>query len=58
MPGNQHFSRKSKLLYSLNRARDLLRDGDLASAQDYLSAWRMQYALAPASSRRRWKCGR
>ncbi len=58
MPGNQYESRRADLMDMLRTARELLRCGDWLRARYYLSLYRTAYALAPASTRRRWKCGR
>lgn len=58
MPGNQHYSRKVDLMDMLRRARDALRWHQLENARFYLSLFRTAHALAPASTRRRWRCGR
>lgn len=58
MPGNQYESRRADLMDMLRTARGFLRAGCIANARHYLSLYRTAYALAPASTRRRWKCGR
>ncbi len=61
--GNQHESRKVRLLNLLHAARGALRSGLTVRtrtnlAQDYLVIWRAAIADVPASTRRRWRCGR
>jgi hypothetical protein len=56
--GNQHASRKRYLLGMLHLARKYLDHGAHLSAQLYLNEWRKEFVLVPASTRRRWKCGR
>ena len=58
MPGNQHVSRKRELMRMLYNARSYLDCGDIHIARRFLDAWRTAYALVPASTKRRWKCGR
>lgn len=55
---NQHDSRRRDMLALLHTARALLADGYLASANACLANWRTLMAAVPASTRRRWKCGR
>lgn len=55
--GNQHTSRKDALLRILHEARDYLALGEVDSAQAMLDIWRERYAMTPASTRRRWRCG-
>lgn len=55
--GNQHSSRKGDLLGRLHAARIVLAAGYVNSAQYWLADYRLAYAQAPASTRRRWKCG-
>jgi hypothetical protein len=56
--GNQHISPRRRLLDVLHLARELLHWGHLELARGRLTAYRNAYAQAPASTRRRWKCGR
>lgn len=70
--GNQHVSERARLLKLLRVARfDLQRARFartrcnaheapffLAQARQALDLFRYAYNLVPASSRRRWKCGR
>ena len=56
--GNQHRSRRGDLIGMLDTVRDLLRDGYITAAQEILDFFWLQHAKAPASTRRRWKCGR
>ena len=57
--GNQHRSRKVDLLALLDAARYALDvHGEVDNARLYLKLYHRQYALAPASTRRRWRCGR
>jgi hypothetical protein len=56
--GNQHASRRRDLLGLLDAARFVLGRGNVLSARAYLITYRLAYALAPASTRRRWRCGR
>ncbi len=58
MPGNQYESRRADLLDMLGTARKYLRAGLIENARHYLALYRTAYGLAPASTRRRWKCGR
>ena len=58
MPGNQHRSEKKRLTDYLCLARELLHWGQVRLARGVLTRYRNAYALAPASTRRRWKCGR
>lgn len=58
MPGNQYLSRKADLWAMIHTAHDLLIAGNVEGARYYLSLYRTAYGLAPASSKRRWKCGR
>ena len=56
--GNQHKSPKRSLVLILDAARRYLAAGDLLRARHRLSKfWRLR-ELVPASTRRRWKCGR
>lgn len=57
MHGNQHNSRRSTLLALLATARDYLDLHNVKAAQGWLNLYRQCYATAPASTRRRWKCG-
>lgn len=56
--GNQHVSRKADLLRVLGHARLSLAGGHHLAAVLYLQQWRGEYRSVPASTRRRWKCGR
>lgn len=56
--GNQNKSRKSDLLRLLLRARNSLHFGMTSNARRLLRTFWLQHALAPASTRRRWRCGR
>jgi hypothetical protein len=61
--GNQHVSTKATLTAILDHARavlrsDLSRPVRVSLAQSYLAAWNASVALVPASTRRRWRCGR
>jgi len=56
--GNQYRSRKAELMNDLIYARLWLKAHSLDMARFYLNEWRISYALVPASTRRRWKCGR
>jgi len=56
--GNQHASRRGRLLILLDLARQELRDANLMAARFYLGVFQFGYNNAPASTRRRWKCGR
>ena len=58
MPGNQYNSRNSYLWALIYTARDYLELGDVEQAQEWLALYRKLYAQVPASTRRRWKCGR
>ena len=58
MPGNQHNSRKVDLLAFLATACDCLAAHDLAGAREWMGLYRYHYSQAPASTRRRWRCGR
>ena len=55
--GNQHASRKRDLLAYLSTARIMLLGGRADLARKYLMFYRERYTKAPASSRRRWRCG-
>lgn len=55
---NQYNSRKADLLAMLHTARDHLNAGNVKKARHYLSLYRTAYSLVPASTKRRWKCGR
>jgi len=56
--GNQHASRYGDLMRMLHMARGDLRLGLVDVAHMRLcSFWRL-HAQAPASTRRRWRCGR
>lgn len=55
---NQHSSTKATLRETLRSVRDMLANGDITEARETLDwFWRL-WATAPASTRRRWKCGR
>ena len=56
--GNQHESRKRTLIWFLAMCRRNLAYGNIPTARDWLEAWRCGYSLVPASTRRRWKCGK
>jgi hypothetical protein len=56
--GNQYGSRKADLLVRLELARLELRTGRIAAARWSLRQFWAEWAAAPASSRRRWRCGR
>lgn len=62
--GNQHNSRRGDMLAVLGLARRALRSDALAVparvrfAQSYLAVWRGMLDSTPASTRRRWRCGR
>lgn len=61
--GNQHISTKGMLTELLDGARaalrsDMLRDRRVALARSYLATWAGAYATVPASTQRRWRCGR
>jgi hypothetical protein len=66
--GNQHASPRVKLLHVLEVARgdlraarfctDPLRSQFVAQARAALQLFRAGYAAAPASTQRRWRCGR
>ena len=55
--GNQYVSRKRDLWKIVHWAHDHLIDGRIAAAQGILDVYRRAYALVPASTRRRWRCG-
>lgn len=56
--GNQHVSRKMELLTLLHLARDVLDGGFVLTARDLLGIWKAKMRSVPASTRRRWRCGR
>jgi hypothetical protein len=56
--GNQHASRYGDLMHLLYFARTCLQWRDLDGARECLAQYRTEYDKAPASTRRRWKCGR
>ena len=56
--GNQHKSLRGDLLVILHTARGALKDGQFRLARAALDYFRRLHAQAPASTRRRWKCGR
>ena len=56
---NQYVSPKRNLMMKLNMARYALRVAHCTwYAQELLRDFRNYYATIPASTRRRWKCGR
>jgi len=55
---NQYNSRKTMLLGILATAHDWLTLGNLKEARHWLDEWRLHYEEVPASTKRRWKCGR
>jgi hypothetical protein len=56
--GNQHSSRKRGLMALLDLGRMALHAGDIDAARSCLYVYRLGYAQAPISTRRRWRCGR
>jgi len=56
--GNQHASRYGLLMETLHQARAHLRQGRAGMAEWRLHWFWTMHAQAPASTRRRWKCGR
>ena len=58
MTGNQYSSPKAALMADLAAARQELRNGHVEDARQWLNWWRVGYMNTPASTRRRWKCGR
>lgn len=56
--GNQHASRYGLLTGLLHLARTALLRGEVDTARSCLYVYRIGYTQAPASTRRRWKCGR
>ena len=56
--GNQHASRKVRLRRLLYAAYSLMTSGNTEDARKYMGIYRRLYAEAPASTRRRCKCGR
>jgi hypothetical protein len=56
--GNQHYSRKVDLMDTLGRARRALGWHMLEAARRDLAMFWREHAKAPASTRRRWRCGR
>ena len=56
--GNQHQSRKERLMDFLDVSRAELRQGNIVMAMYMLETYRYNYAKAPASTRRRWRCGK
>ena len=56
--GNQYVSRKRELMQLLIWSRQWLAKHNLYIASDLLRQWREAYALVPASTRRRWRCGK
>lgn len=55
--GNQYNSLKKTLMSLLYIARECLDLGDVNAARLALADYRAGYAQAPASTRRRWRCG-
>ena len=55
--GNQYRSRKGALLDTLACARLNLAAGVVGAARAGLRLFWKQHGRAPASTRRRWKCG-
>ncbi len=55
---NQYSSRKRDLWRWIELAHDYLIQGEIAAAQYFLLRYRMEYTTIPASTRRRWRCGR
>ena len=55
---NQHRSPRKEMMAMLHLARDVLKDGNTWAAQEVLAYFWQLYSLTPASTRRRWKCGR
>lgn len=56
--GNQYISRRRWLLGYLKAARAWLAHGEVSVARGWLAVFRAEYAKVPASTRRRWRCGR
>lgn len=56
--GNQHSSRRGDLMAILHLARNVLKERRVRAAQMLLDYFWHLYARTPASTRRRWKCGR
>ena len=56
--GNQYCSRKQTLWGWIHLAHDFLIQGEVQAARDALFKYRLAYHFTPASTRRRWKCGR
>ena len=56
--GNQHESRKAEMLGILRNARNYLDHGMFMTARMCLDYWRELMQEVPASTRRRWRCGR
>jgi hypothetical protein len=56
--GNQYASRYGDLMEMLQLARMYLAAGFVSEARFYLRQWREEHAQAPASTRRRWRCGK
>jgi hypothetical protein len=54
---NQHYSRKVDLMDTLKRVRMYLRWHMLADARFQLAKFWREHSKAPASTRRRWRCG-
>ena len=55
---NQHSSNKRQFQERLRYARELLRAGYVSAAQDCLRNFWKALRRVPASTRRRWRCGR
>jgi hypothetical protein len=49
---------KVHMLSILRLARTLLDHGDVEAARNRLNYWECLMSTIPASTRRRWKCGR
>ena len=56
--GNQYVSRKRMLLQTLFYTRMALHNAMPNAARIYLDDYHRAYALVPASTKRRWRCGR
>jgi hypothetical protein len=56
--GNQHRSRKAAMHDRLHTIRVTLCCKMITHATNMLAAWRVAYNRVPASTRRRWRCGR
>lgn len=55
---NQYASRKSEMREMLDDIREWLRVGEVKHARFLLAVFRLRMEEVPASTRRRWKCGR